>query len=218
MKKYLNKSNYSIFIFLSFFVSLIIVHIFYLSVINPLAFEYMALAQASNISPERHFSVILKDPEQKICLILFLWSLIIGGFNYFLLKDDYKSLEKNNDPLLAELNKKIDSDTSDKEIYSILIENKFDLFQLDLSFIKYISWAIPSIGFIGTVRGIGEALSQAAEAIDGDITGMTTSLGVAFNSTFTALLLSIILMFFITRIEYKQDNLIVMLRAKFLAN
>jgi len=218
MKKYLNKSNYSIFIFLSFFVSLIIVHIFYLVVINPLAFEYMAVAQASNISPERHFSVILKDPEQKICLTLFLWSLIIGGFNYFLLQDDYKSLEKNNDPLLAELNKKIDSDTSDKEIYSILIENKFDLFQLDLSFIKYISWAIPSIGFIGTVRGIGEALSQAAEAIDGDITGMTTSLGVAFNSTFTALLLSIILMFFITRIEYKQDNLIVMLRAKFLAN
>jgi len=218
MKKYLNKSNYSMFIFLSFFISLIIVHIFYLAVINPLAFEYMALAKESNTSPERHFSVILKDPEQKICLILFLWSLIIGGFNYFLLKDDYKSLEKNNDPLLAELNKKIDSDTSDKEIYSILIENKFDLFQLDLSFIKYISWAIPSIGFIGTVRGIGEALSQAAEAIDGDITGMTTSLGVAFNSTFTALLLSIILMFFITRIEYKQDNLIVMLRAKFLAN
>lgn len=216
MKK-LIKSNYSIFIFLSFFLSLVIVHIFYLSVINPLAFEYMAIAQSNNISPERHFSVILKDPEQKICLILFLWSIIIGLFNYFLLQDDYKTLEKNDDPLLEELTGKMDNETTNKEIYSILIENKFDLFQLDLSFIKYISWAIPSIGFIGTVRGIGEALSQAAEAIDGDITGMTTSLGVAFNSTFTALLLSIILMFFITRIEYKQDNLIVMLRAKFLA-
>ena len=216
MKK-LIKSNYSIFIFLSFFLSLVIVHIFYLSVINPLAFEYMAIAQSNNISPERHFSVILKDPEQKICLILFLWSIIIGSFNYFLLQDDYKTLDKNDDPLLEELTGKMDNETTNKEIYSILIENKFDLFQLDLSFIKYISWAIPSIGFIGTVRGIGEALSQAAEAIDGDITGMTTSLGVAFNSTFTALLLSIILMFFITRIEYKQDNLIVMLRAKFLA-
>lgn len=216
MKK-LIKSNYSIFIFLSFFLSLVIVHIFYLSVINPLAFEYMAIAQSNNISPERHFSVILKDPEQKICLILFLWSIIIGSFNYFLLQDDYKTIEKNDDPLLEELTGKMDNETTNKEIYSILIENKFDLFQLDLSFIKYISWAIPSIGFIGTVRGIGEALSQAAEAIDGDITGMTTSLGVAFNSTFTALLLSIILMFFITRIEYKQDNLIVMLRAKFLA-
>ena len=216
MKK-LIKSNYSIFIFLSFFLSLVIVHIFYLSVINPLAFEYMAIAQSNNISPERHFSVILKDPEQKICLTLFLWSIIIGSFNYFLLQDDYKTLDKNDDPLLEELTGKMDNETTNKEIYSILIENKFDLFQLDLSFIKYISWAIPSIGFIGTVRGIGEALSQAAEAIDGDITGMTTSLGVAFNSTFTALLLSIILMFFITRIEYKQDNLIVMLRAKFLA-
>ena len=216
MKK-LIKSNYSIFIFLSFFLSLVIVHIFYLAVINPLAFEYMAIAQSNNISPERHFSVILKDPEQKICLTLFLWSIIIGSFNYFLLQDDYKTLNKNDDPLLEELTGKMDNETTNKEIYSILIENKFDLFQLDLSFIKYISWAIPSIGFIGTVRGIGEALSQAAEAIDGDITGMTTSLGVAFNSTFTALLLSIILMFFITRIEYKQDNLIVMLRAKFLA-
>lgn len=216
MKK-LIKSNYSIFIFLSFFLSLVIVHIFYLAVINPLAFEYMAIAQSNNTSPERHFSVILKDPEQKICLILFLWSIIIGSFNYFLLQDDYKTIEKNDDPLLEELTGKMDNETTNKEIYSILIENKFDLFQLDLSFIKYISWAIPSIGFIGTVRGIGEALSQAAEAIDGDITGMTTSLGVAFNSTFTALLLSIILMFFITRIEYKQDNLIVMLRAKFLA-
>ena len=217
MKKYFTKTNYTIFIFLSFFLSLIIVHIFYLSVINPMAFDFMAAAELSNTSPERHFSVILKDPEQKICLILFLWSLIIGAVNYFLLQDDYKSLKENNDPLLEELSGKIENETSNKEIYSILIENKFDLFQLDLSFIKYISWAIPSIGFIGTVRGIGEALSQAAEAIDGDITGMTTSLGVAFNSTFTALLLSIILMFFITRIEYKQDNLIVMLRAKFLA-
>ena len=191
MKK-LIKSNYSIFIFLSFFLSLVIVHIFYLAVINPLAFEYMAIAQSNNISPERHFSVILKDPEQKICLTLFLWSIIIGSFNYFLLQDDYKTLNKNDDPLLEELTGKMDNETTNKEIYSILIENKFDLFQLDLSFIKYISWAIPSIGFIGTVRGIGEALSQAAEAIDGDITGMTTSLGVAFNSTFTALLLSII--------------------------
>ena len=127
MKKYFNKSYYSIFIFLSFFLSLIIVHIFYLALINPMAFEFMAIAQANNISPERHFSVILKDPEQKICLTLFLWSLIIGAFNYYLLQDDYKLLENNNDPLLEELSGKIDSETSNKEIYSILIENKFDL-------------------------------------------------------------------------------------------
>ena len=31
----------------------------------------------------------------------------------------------------------------------------------ELSMVRYIAWAIPSIGFIGTVRGIGEALGEA---------------------------------------------------------
>ncbi|RLA00773.1 MAG: MotA/TolQ/ExbB proton channel family protein, partial [Gammaproteobacteria bacterium] len=61
--------------------------------------------------------------------------------------------------------------------------------------IRYLIWAIPSIGFIGTVRGIGQALSQADQALAGDIAGMTDSLGVAFNSTLVALLISIFLMF-----------------------
>ena len=69
------------------------------------------------------------------------------------------------------------------------------------SMIRYLIWAIPSIGFIGTVRGIGEALAKADQAVQGDITGMTNSLGVAFNSTFVALIISIILMFFY--INYK---------------
>ena len=46
------------------------------------------------------------------------------------------------------------------------------------------------------MRGIGEALAKADQAVQGDITGMTNSLGVAFNSTFVALIISIILMFF----------------------
>ena len=65
MKNFLNKSNYNIVIISSFFVSLILVHIFYLAFINPLSFEYMSYAKLNNIAPERHFSVILKDPEQK---------------------------------------------------------------------------------------------------------------------------------------------------------
>ena len=84
--------------------------------------------------------------------------------------------------------------------------------------LRYLIWAIPSLGFVGTVRGIGQALSNADKALAGDISGMSQSLGVAFNSTFVALLLSIILMFIITRIEYKQDNLIILLRSKFLVS
>jgi len=77
------------------------------------------------------------------------------------------------------------------------------------SLIRYLIWAIPAIGFIGTVRGIGEALSQADQALAGDIAGMTESLGVAFNSTFVALLISIVLMFLLHQLQRLQDGLLV---------
>jgi biopolymer transport protein ExbB/TolQ len=77
------------------------------------------------------------------------------------------------------------------------------------SMIRYLIWAIPSIGFIGTVRGIGEALSQADEALAGNIAGMTDSLGIAFNSTFVALLISIGLMFLLHQLQRLQDSLVV---------
>ena len=78
----------------------------------------------------------------------------------------------------------------------------------ELSIIRYIAWAIPSVGFIGTVRGIGDALGQAHRAVEGDITGVTENLGVAFNSTFVALVISIILMFFIHQLQLFQERLV----------
>ena len=77
------------------------------------------------------------------------------------------------------------------------------------SMIRDLIWAIPSIGFIGTVRGIGEALSLADQALAGDIAGMTNSLGVAFNSTLVALLISIVLMFLLHQLQRLQDNQVV---------
>ena len=76
----------------------------------------------------------------------------------------------------------------------------------ELSMVRYIAWAIPSIGFIGTVRGIGEALGQAHKAVEGDIAGVTQSLGVAFNSTFIALLISIVLMFLLHQLQLQQER------------
>jgi len=76
----------------------------------------------------------------------------------------------------------------------------------DNTMIRYLIWAIPSIGFIGTVRGIGQALSQADQALAGDISGMTDSLGVAFNSTLVALLISIFLMFLFHQLQRLQDT------------
>lgn len=83
-----------------------------------------------------------------------------------------------------------------------------DRLDSELSMVRYIAWAIPSIGFIGTVRGIGEALAQAYRAVEGDIAGVTTSLGVAFNSTFIALVISIVLMFMMHQLQLIQERLV----------
>jgi len=78
----------------------------------------------------------------------------------------------------------------------------------ELSMVRYIAWAIPAIGFIGTVRGMGDALSQAHRAVEGDIVGVTASLGVAFNSTFVALVVSIVMMFFMHQLQLAQERLV----------
>ena len=87
-------------------------------------------------------------------------------------------------------------------------ESETDRLDSELSMVRYIAWAIPSIGFIGTVRGIGDALGQAYKAVEGDITGVTVSLGVAFNSTFVALVLSIIIMFALHQLQLSQERLV----------
>lgn len=87
-------------------------------------------------------------------------------------------------------------------------EVESDRLDSEMSMVRYIAWAIPSIGFIGTVRGIGDALGQAYKAVEGDISGVTASLGVAFNSTFVALVLSIIIMFCLHQLQLSQERLV----------
>ncbi len=82
----------------------------------------------------------------------------------------------------------------------------------ELSMLRYLVWAIPSIGFIGTVRGIGVALQRADEALQGDISGVTSALGVAFNSTLIALFISIALMLLIHLLQSGQEGFILRLQ------
>jgi biopolymer transport protein ExbB/TolQ len=91
---------------------------------------------------------------------------------------------------------------------SEVCETENDRLDSELSMVRYIAWAIPSIGFIGTVRGIGDALGQAPQAVQGDIAGVTASLGVAFNSTFIALIISILVMFLLHQLQLMQERLV----------
>ncbi len=89
-----------------------------------------------------------------------------------------------------------------------ICESESERLDSELSMIRYIAWAIPSIGFLGTVRGIGQALGQAHQAVQGDIAGVTQALGVAFNSTFVALLISIVVMFLLHQLQLSQERLV----------
>lgn len=106
---------------------------------------------------------------------------------------------------------RLDSGSSVQEVASSIrdvCETESERLDSELAMIRYIAWAIPSIGFIGTVRGIGAALANAHEAVAGNIAGVTASLGVAFNSTFIALLISILIMFLSHQLTLMQERLV----------
>jgi len=224
--------------------SIIFTHSIYLVVIRPKAQSLVAIAEQQGVSVERTFSIILKDPEQELCLILMLWAVfIIGSKIYAVIKQNYiidvdilgfndsgkvskkeardalDSLERykfglGDSVIIQTLSSSLRSYITTSNIQNAsdtlvtAAENVGMRLEADLSMVRYIVWAIPSIGFIGTVRGIGEALSKADIALQGDISSMTSSLGVAFNSTFVALLISILLMFLLHQIQRMNDKLI----------
>lgn len=214
----------------------------------------LAAAQQSDEETKatpRSIYIIIKDPEQQVELILWLWATMILTYKLYevgrerrLLRHDfigvrqgeriipedaldrYKELKTSvesrprwrerllPDFLLAALHRfqathsVQDAASAVKERAELVADN----LDSELSLIRYIAWAIPAVGFIGTVRGIGEALSHAEEAIKGDISGVTSALGLAFNSTLVALILSMILMYMLHMLQSRQEALILELQ------
>ena len=85
------------------------------------------------------------------------------------------------------------------------------------SIARVLIWAIPIMGFIGTVMGLGQAiasfsnfLSGSAElgAIKGAIGQVTQGLGVAFDTTLLALVLSVLLMFPLSNVQRREETLL----------
>lgn len=70
--------------------------------------------------------------------------------------------------------------------------------------IRYTAWVIPTIGFIGTVLGISSALSIADS---GDTNLITSTLGVAFDTTLVALIISVPLMWSINKLQEHTERL-----------
>ena len=95
-----------------------------------------------------------------------------------------------------------------------LLNSSLELFlhELDLrySIIRYITWLIPSLGFIGTVVGIMLALNFAGDRANVEspelLYEVTQRLGVAFSTTLLALVMAAILVFLQNLVQGKEEK------------
>ncbi len=89
------------------------------------------------------------------------------------------------------------------DIVSIQVEVSQEKWEGAQSVLRYLTWVIPSIGFVGTVIGISQALLVANS---GDMDLITSLLGVAFDTTLIALVLSIIIMWYVHKLQEETDR------------
>ena len=75
------------------------------------------------------------------------------------------------------------------------------------AFLRTITWAIPILGFLGTVIGITIAIANVTpEQLDGSLADVTSGLAVAFDTTALALGLSLILVFCTFVVERSEQT------------
>jgi biopolymer transport protein ExbB/TolQ len=95
-----------------------------------------------------------------------------------------------------------------------LLNSSLELFihEIDLRYniIRYITWLIPSMGFIGTVIGIMLALNYAGDRANVESPDMlfqvTERLGVAFSTTLVALVMAAVLVFIQSIVQAREER------------
>ena len=96
-----------------------------------------------------------------------------------------------------------------------LLDSELELWQyrvdLDYGFLRYVTWLIPTIGFIGTVVGISQALrfagggTVAADSAE-FLPAVTARLAVAFDTTLVALGMSAVLVFLLHVVQDREER------------
>jgi hypothetical protein len=78
--------------------------------------------------------------------------------------------------------------------------------------VHYLAWAIPALGFLGTVRGLSGGLSMAGRVgleLQDFINQATAHLTIAFDCTLVALVLSLALMFLVHSVQRDEEALVI---------
>ena len=73
--------------------------------------------------------------------------------------------------------------------------------------VRFIAWLVPTIGFIGTVYGLGAALMEAGGNKGSiDLREVARTLGVGFDATMTALMHSAVLVFVLQIVQAQEEH------------
>ena len=101
-----------------------------------------------------------------------------------------------------------------------VLDSSVEYFQhgigLRYNMLRYLTWLLPTLGFIGTLIGISLALGKAgtlpdlddSAALEAWINALTTSLGVAFYTTLVGLVLSAVLVFFTNIASSREEQVL----------
>jgi biopolymer transport protein ExbB/TolQ len=143
-----------------------------------------------------------------------------------ILPEDARSLQRRVDQLSERggpyilsnmirlaLNKYAVSRSSQSVSETIRMQGEVDLGRLvsSMSLVHYLAWAIPAIGFLGTVRGLSGGLSMASkvnEELATFIEQATRHLTVAFDCTLIALALSLVLMLLVHIVQRDEESMV----------
>jgi chemotaxis protein MotA len=140
---------------------------------------------------------------------------VLSGDDVNDLKLKMVDMNKSNPSLLVELIKlactKYRANKSVSETLSVVnSQTEINIRKSDseLNMIKYLGWAVQSLGLLGTVFGLSHALTYANQISTQDgVNRVTSFLGTAFNTTLVAVFLSIILMYFFTKLQNEAEKL-----------
>lgn len=157
-----------------------------------------------------------------ITLMLFFWGIILFINKIWMLKREQNLLTHSETKPTSTLERArqtavtsgLDKATATEYFLETLWKKSQDSYNIP----RYINWAIPILGFIGTVLGISLAadgiqniissqsgLSQFSEELGQAI----APLGIAFDTTLIALSLSVFLMLIQTMLQRWEDNLLI---------
>lgn len=83
-----------------------------------------------------------------------------------------------------------------------LIQHRVDM---RYSIIRYLAWLIPTMGFIGTVIGLGSSLALAGQQANPQLQEVASHLGLGFDCTLVALVESAILVLLLHIVQEQEE-------------